>query len=189
MTSFPHPGDATMIRLVTATLAGLYIVALTAGRDLGPETGRAAPDTDLEIGGITLVSAAEAAIPAELLAAPEEEDETSISDSEAVRLALAAGAEFRSDRSGPVLLGMPGAAPETVAADAASERPGGPLWRVTGNRVNLRAGPGTGNDVVAQLDLGTQAAVIGEDGGWYRIETADGAVSGWIFGRYLEQQG
>ncbi|MEM8803351.1 MAG: SH3 domain-containing protein [Pseudomonadota bacterium] len=112
-----------------------------------------------------------------------------ISDAEAVKMALAAGDDLRQTRSAAALRGTSLAppAPETVAivvTEPAVEAPA--LWNVTGTRVNLRSGPGTSNAIVGQVTQGTQAEMLSEADGWYEIRSTDGAVSGWIFGKFLQ---
>ncbi len=58
------------------------------------------------------------------------------------------------------------------------------LRTVTGNVVNLRAGPGTGFDVVGQLVEGQGAEVLLRDGDWSEVRTEDGAT-GWMASRFL----
>jgi uncharacterized protein YgiM (DUF1202 family) len=174
-----------MFKLIVATLAAMYLIALAAGD--APETqevARAAdPEFDLSLSAF--VGAAEAST------GDIEKDpvgEVSMTDSQAIELALATGQQMRDERTGPVrLLGQ--REPAEVAAREAAEVEPLDLWQVTGTLVNLRSGPGTGNDIVAQLSIGTEAEVLDEGNGWYRIRTADGAVDGWIFGKYLAQAG
>lgn len=52
---------------------------------------------------------------------------------------------------------------------------------VTGNRVNVRGGPGTGFSVVAKLVRGDEIRVLEDNGdGWVRFETVDGSTGGWL---------
>ncbi|GFE50960.1 hypothetical protein So717_27130 [Roseobacter cerasinus] len=52
---------------------------------------------------------------------------------------------------------------------------------ISGDRVNMRGGPGTGFDVVTQLVRGTQVEVLQDNGtGWVRLRPADGGPEGWI---------
>lgn len=52
---------------------------------------------------------------------------------------------------------------------------------VTGNRVNVRGGPGTDFGVVAKLVRGDEIRVLEDNGnGWVRFETVDGAKDGWL---------
>lgn len=113
-----------------------------------------------------------------------------ISDAEAVRMAVAAGEAVRAERkSTPREIVM--ASAETVLTDATSiaepTAQDATYWYVTGDRVNLRGGPGTGNAVVGQATLGAEAEVLGDANGWYQIRLADGSASGWIYGRFLNE--
>jgi uncharacterized protein YgiM (DUF1202 family) len=57
---------------------------------------------------------------------------------------------------------------------------------VTGTRVNLRAGPSTLDDVVAQLARGTKAVVLDDGGGgWLQIRDLDTGVEGFMSGDFL----
>ncbi|WP_300009941.1 SH3 domain-containing protein [uncultured Roseobacter sp.] len=52
---------------------------------------------------------------------------------------------------------------------------------VSGTLVNLRGGPGTGFDVVAQLDQDTEVEVLQDDGtGWVKLRPVAGGPDGWI---------
>ena len=106
-----------------------------------------------------------------------------MSDGEAIQRALEAGRIARNERT---------TAPRQVALRAVSDKleevAAPTYWYVSGNRVNLRQGPGTGNAVVAQVTLGTEAEVLDARDGWMQIVTRDGATSGWISGKFLKEQ-
>lgn len=52
---------------------------------------------------------------------------------------------------------------------------------VSGTLVNMRGGPGTGFDVVAQLDQDTEVEVLQDDGtGWVKLRPVSGGPEGWI---------
>lgn len=52
---------------------------------------------------------------------------------------------------------------------------------VSGSRVNVRGGPGTGFGIVGRLDRGDAIKVLQDNGaGWVRFETPDGATTGWM---------
>ena len=108
---------------------------------------------------------------------------STVTDSEAVELAIQAGKSHRQGRHDAPLRGLVAAIEEHAGQEVIADS-----WYVSGERVNLRAGPGTGSAVVAQLQDGEPATVIGDRDGWYQIQTADGAVSGWIFGKFLTDQ-
>ena len=60
-----------------------------------------------------------------------------------------------------------------------------PIWLVTGDKVNLRAGPGTEHDIVgvaASGDAVTPLSGIGTD--WVEIQRADGSLA-WIFAKFV----
>ncbi|NAZ37924.1 SH3 domain-containing protein [Rubellimicrobium sp. CFH 75288] len=70
------------------------------------------------------------------------------------------------------------AAPVEVAAPTVERR------RVTGDRVNMRGGPGTDFAVVGQMGAGEIAEVIGQQNGWLQVRTPDGQ-EGWMSARFL----
>lgn len=78
-------------------------------------------------------------------------------------------------------------ATETVATTVeVAEDPAAPIWTVTGDRVNLRAGPGTEHDIVGVASAGdavTPLSGIGTE--WVEIERADGSLA-WIFAKFVE---
>ena len=59
------------------------------------------------------------------------------------------------------------------------------LRTVTGSVVNMRAGPGTGFDVVGQLTEGARAELLSVAGGWSEVRTEDG-TTGWMASRFLQ---
>ncbi|TMV82945.1 SH3 domain-containing protein [Thioclava sp. BHET1] len=82
----------------------------------------------------------------------------------------------------------------TPAPDFADGQAGGPdFWQVAGvsagDRLNLRAGPSAKEAVVARLANGTVLRNLGCRGSgtarWCRVATPDGAISGWVAGRFL----
>jgi TPR repeat protein len=64
---------------------------------------------------------------------------------------------------------------------------------VTGERINVRSGPGTSHAIVIQLTKGTRVRVIGRRGEWYMVvlpSTDDGSeTTAWIFKRLLSEAG
>lgn len=57
--------------------------------------------------------------------------------------------------------------------------------KVTGTIVNLRGGPSTSDTIVGKLSLGQQVTILGEQSGWYQVETASG-TQGWTSGQYID---
>jgi hypothetical protein len=87
---------------------------------------------------------------------------------------------------------MPAEAPSAVEPEAAGQRtvpevqppaPSSAIQRITvvRDRVNMRAGPGTGETVRQVLKNRTAADLLEEKDGWVRIRTDDGA-EGWVYG-------
>ncbi|MCX8125535.1 MAG: SH3 domain-containing protein [Dehalococcoidia bacterium] len=57
--------------------------------------------------------------------------------------------------------------------------------RVKVDKLNVRSGPGTGYEIVAQLGFGDLVEPV-ETAGWLPVELGDGTV-GWVAERYLEK--
>ncbi len=173
-----------MFKLLVVTLAAFFAVLQIFGDPARrPEVSRTEPE------GLTLASFATVA---------EKVDEISLapqprfSEAEAIAMALDAGKEARESRDtnptlrrGSVELA---AATEAVNEVAPVEAAQPDFWYVSGSRVNLRQGPGTGNAVVAQVTFGTEALVLDSRDGWMQIETTDGATTGWIYGDFLNDK-
>ncbi|MEM9798509.1 MAG: SH3 domain-containing protein [Pseudomonadota bacterium] len=71
-----------------------------------------------------------------------------------------------------------------VQTVAASE---GPLMRVTGSRVNMRAGPSVGNPVVDSLTEGTITEALGQpQDGWVEIRDVSTGLVGYMSANFLE---
>lgn len=172
-----------MFRYLAVCLSAIYTVLLVYGDETRrPDVTRQAQD---DVTGFSLASFA---LPeASTVAAA---GASGVSDDDAIRIALAAGQILRADRGSAPLRGrIPAigdeAAPVAETAASASQAQG--LWHVIGERVNLRAGPGTGNAVVGQMVLGDMAEVLDNRDGWYQVRAADGTVAGWIFGKFLSE--
>ncbi|PWK56688.1 SH3 domain-containing protein [Silicimonas algicola] len=179
-----------LYKLSAATLAAFVAVLHFAGDVPGPEVARASNASDAT--GLSLAA---------FSLSPETEktvrrNSSLVSEEEAVRLALEAGARVRSEREIAPLRGAVASAVADTGDTMTDADPVGDLvpsdklagWVVTGDSVNLRNGPGTGNAVVGQVVLGTKADVLDSKDGWHLIETADGASSGWIFGKFLDER-
>ena len=110
-----------------------------------------------------------------------------MSEREAIEVALAAGRTHRDGRSNRPPLGELVEAAEAAPAEAADALDPD-VWYVTGTTVNVRAGPGTGNAVVAQVSLGDAAEVLAESGdGWMQIRPEGSDTVGWISRRFMDQ--
>ncbi|MBN1964198.1 MAG: SH3 domain-containing protein, partial [Anaerolineae bacterium] len=61
---------------------------------------------------------------------------------------------------------------------------------ITAYEMNVRAGPGTGFGVIAQLPAGTGLIFEGRnaDGSWLLVHTVDGTVRGWVASLYVQFQ-
>ncbi|SFO82678.1 SH3 domain-containing protein [Tranquillimonas alkanivorans] len=174
-----------MIRLTLLLLIVIGLTMTIAGRkveeDAGVEVARLETDTP----GLLTASAS----------GRDASEPLALDDYErAVQLALEATEAPRGERlamrAEPVDAGRPAATVEPVAAasestEARASEPPEDLWYVTGTRVNLRAGPSTGNPVVGQASLGEAAEMLGQEGSWYRIRLNDNGREAFIYGRYL----
>lgn len=59
---------------------------------------------------------------------------------------------------------------------------------VSGNRVNVRGGPGTGFGIVNKLQRGDEVVILEDDGsGWVRLRPVDGGPVGWMADFLLSQ--
>lgn len=98
----------------------------------------------------------------------------------AVQTSTVSSYEFVSE---PVIIRAAApAVPDVVAVvEEAHPIPDKDLRIVAGDRVNLRAGPGTQHLVLATLPRGTEAAVIDvNDDGWVKISLTDADQVGWM---------
>ncbi len=131
-----------------------------------------------------------------------------VSDEDAIKLAMARGAELLEVREtrAPHLQGLARSPGFRVAQikisdgiqttsdvnlsaknpEVANLATAASLWRVTGSRVNLRAGPST-NDAVVGVALSGEAMIPTSDtsGDWIEVQR-DTGESAWIFARFLE---
>jgi hypothetical protein len=169
-----------MFKYLVATGATLYCVLLVFG-----DEGRRAEVTRQAQDDVTGVSLAAFTLPETVIRT--RLPGSGISETEAVKIAMDAGKAFRVDRRSAPLRGMV-AATEAKAEAVAPQAQTAALHYVSGTRVNLRAGPGTGNAVVGQMVFGDAAEVIGTQDDWFQIRSADGTVAGWIFGKFLSAQ-
>ncbi|WP_159099577.1 SH3 domain-containing protein [Alloyangia pacifica] len=80
--------------------------------------------------------------------------------------------------------------------DFADGLAGGPDWYVVSDlppqdSLNVRAGPGTGHDVVGTVSNGAELRKFGcrsaDNSRWCQIENAAGSLRGWVNGRYLRE--
>ena len=72
-----------------------------------------------------------------------------------------------------------------LGATAAAAAPGD-IYRVTGERVNLRAGPSDSANVRGQVLGGEQLLELRRDGNWYGVRVLRTGEEGWIFGNLIE---
>lgn len=54
---------------------------------------------------------------------------------------------------------------------------------ISGNRVNLREGPGTGYDRIKYMYSGDQVGIISLSGGWYKVTA--GTDTGYVYAQYV----
>lgn len=61
------------------------------------------------------------------------------------------------------------------------------FWRVTAERVNLRAGPGTEHEVIAQVGSDAQVLALSDTGlDWVEIQLPRDGTTAWISAQFLE---
>lgn len=174
-----------MIKFVVATVAVIFIVLLVFGDESRRE----------EVSHGDSKSSFEFSL-ASFIPQPNEIKEVelkptaTLSDGEAVQAAVEAGKLHRANRTATnnrdIVKAVSALVPAVTDNDIANESSAAvDFWYVTGTRVNLRAGPGTVNAVVARLGLGTEAEVLSDPAGaWIEIRTADG-TAGWISSKFL----
>lgn len=76
-----------------------------------------------------------------------------------------------------------------LRADAATDRNAvvSGLLRVSGNRVNMRAGPSTADGILASLPEGALAEPLGPvSGGWQEIRVVETGQAGFMSARFLD---
>lgn len=157
--------------LILVTVAGLVIVLATMGdadlrTDRAPQVPEVSAAQDAGAAALDAPAAPLAAqVPAEIITT--------------TRQTPAQVNRF----PGPPLEPSPEYADGTAPAAPMGE--GGPVLYVTADRVNMRAGPGTGNAVVTGLDGGTAVEATGPlDAEWIAIRTPSGQ-QGYVSGQFL----
>lgn len=77
------------------------------------------------------------------------------------------------------------ARPETLVASASGGLSERALVEVTGNQVNLRAGPSTDTAVLGALVRGERAELIDSSGGWVQIRAVSTGTIGYMADRFV----
>lgn len=76
--------------------------------------------------------------------------------------------------------------PQYAGQNPPQAESGAQMAQITGNRVNMRAGPSTADAVLTSLGLGTAVQLLGPVGGdWVHVRAPDGQV-GYVSGQFLE---
>ncbi|SFH54266.1 SH3 domain-containing protein [Palleronia marisminoris] len=155
-----------MLRLTCILLAGIGITLTVAGRDLDTPAGGtdvvvARSDTDiLDPGRIPLMD-----------------------EAGAIERALEATRSFDPVQSAEASATATDARPasaEQLETEVAAQAV------VNANRVNLRAGPSTSNQVLDQVVLGQKVQVLDRaDNGWTQVRVVDTGREAYIFDRFL----
>ena len=88
----------------------------------------------------------------------------------------------------------PGAAQASTAnaqdAVASTDSTAWPTATVNANRVNLRAGPSTGNEVLDQVVRDQTVEILGTtNDGWAEVRVVKSGLTAYIFDRFLTPQG
>lgn len=164
-----------MLRLTTLLLAGLYLSLAVFGRDGGPKTiatATAAPAPASE--SLSVQDYAEALIRARA---------TSTKVDNEPKMARIG----RMDApAGWATAPLPEADESVVTVSSKSVAPADEDYvYVTGNVVNMRAGPSTSDAVIGQLREGTRAIVIEASGNWTKIQDAATGETGFMSAKFL----
>lgn len=185
---------------VALLLMGWAYWELSGGAGFAPETRVAAADS-----GVTVTRADTSSIDAPAAIAPLAAEPSTPETAESVAAAEPVRAEDEADliealvqdiESAPTFEENPLTAtttgpeavpePEPEPEIASTAAPGiADLRVVTGNRVNLREGPGTSYGAIGQVVSGTILEVIETNGGWAHIEVQGTSQSGWMSADFL----
>lgn len=161
-----------MFKMTFQTLVVIFLTMLIAGREdpAAPQGGTA--------GHVVAEAAPEAPAPGILRAATIAERE-----SDPVPAALVTPAAV-TRMPGPALRPSPEHRVREKASPAGRE-----IWRVGANRLNVRAGPSTGNPVLATLSRGEEVLVVSDpSAGWVQIRIEGDGVEGWVSRKLLTPQ-
>lgn len=74
--------------------------------------------------------------------------------------------------------------PQVMAGEKLSIE--GTMGKVTGNRVNVRTGPGTNYPSVTKVNRGDMVTIKEQAFGWYKVVLPDGTTTGWIASWFVE---
>lgn len=186
--------------MLTFTVLGWTFFELSGGTDFRPPEAVPTPR----------IAQAEPASPAGGLRAGGAEGEAVIvpallTASDEGALVVTGTSEFAAPTLVPAGLGAPAPVPGTdpgadsgadlgpgiEAALVAAQEPAIERRTVAGERVNLRAGPGTSHGVLGVLSRGEAAEVLAVEGGWarIRIEGESGRSEGWMALSLLSEAG
>ena len=189
-----------MFRLVALTICGLFVAGMLVPDRDGTqiEVSRAEP-LDTRPVAIAIREDAEKLMHSIGLGVPQQSSDwiDRMDDSEAVRIAMERGRAIRESREaagGPMLAPVPGTRLEatdvaTLEVTTAVETVSARSWRVTADRVNLRAGPGTGHAVLGQAQLGERLVPLSDtNADWIEVRRSGGSTA-WIFARFLSESG
>lgn len=181
---------------VALLLMGWAYWELSGGAGFTPETRISAADS-----GVTVTRADTSSIDAPAMVEPLAAEPSTPETAEAVSAAAPVIADDEADliemlvqevESAPDFEENPltatAAEPEVEPEPeiAATAAPGtADLRVVTGNRVNLREGPGTSYGTIGQVVSGTILEVIETNGGWAHIQVQGTAQNGWMSADFL----
>lgn len=181
-----------LVLLVVATLVGLYaaMAVLGAGNQRVAQRPVASVPTQsaaLDAGRPTTLTASGAVTTASTDRAADDADGA---DAEIVQ-ATGQTPERVQRFPGPPLRPSPEHASRSADGTAAAPSPppgaSGPLRYVTGSRVNMRAGPSTGDRVIGALEGGAAVEAMGPtDGAWVNIRDARGRL-GYVSAQFLSE--
>ena len=168
-----------MIRMTLVLVAALFGILAVAGETPDLPQGGFDPDdvARADVSPTQLVTAADTNTTTQQLALDDEAG--------AVQRALQADVIDRTPDAVVQQVSLQ-AEPENVAP---VEAPVPGAWVVTGNRVNLRDGPSTGNAIVDQVVRDQTVEVLdATNNGWKRVRVSETGVEAYIFDRFLAQR-
>lgn len=176
-------GDVSMPKLIIASSLVLFwaYYEMSGGADFAPAERDVATQAPFASPAVATRSATSPALTVSF-----EEVETTSLTPASVTPAVPAVATRPVFYAEPTIIPAPVFEPTPLAAEPVAATPALDLRLVTGDRVNLRQGPGTQHPVLTTMPQGTEAAFLEvNDNGWVKVRLTDGDQVGWMSGRLL----
>ena len=164
-----------MLRLTFLLCSGLFLVMLLGGRDFGQlRPGLAQAETDVKAVPVTVRP-----IIATAPAAPKDQ----------VLQARSVPATTEPENTVFTLSDYADPEPEAIAQSAPEQAADGEVWYVSGNSLNVRAGPSTDDAVVGKLARGEAMLLMTREGDdWARIKIEGDGIEGYVATRFLSAE-